>query len=146
MSIKVKSAAESAEKWAEVTPGRSTYYASETPAAAGAWETNTIAAAANYKAGVSAANIEKMFAGGVKRVGASKFSRKVTDVGVDRFGPGVRAAQTDYASGVSPMLDEISRLSLPARKVRGDPGNIARVTVITEALHKKRLALRAAGA
>lgn len=146
MAIKVKSADEVARKWAEVTPGRSTYYEANAVPAGSDWETNTKNAGAAFKAGISAGNIQAMFVGGVAKAGAAKYSRKVKDVGVARFGQGVSAAVDDFKSGVSPMLDEISKLTLPARGPRGDASNVNRVTAIMTALHKKRLALRAAGA
>ncbi len=142
--ITVKSADQVAQKWADVTPGKAGYYESEAPAAGAAWEANTINAAGTYKAALSAAGIEKRFVGGVKRAGAEKFSRKVKDVGVARYGPGVAAAQADMASGIAPYLDVLSGLDIPDRGPRGSPGNYAIVEKVGSALHKKRLAVLAA--
>lgn len=144
--IKVKSVADVAKKWAEVTPGRSAYYEAGATIAGDDWEKNTISAASAYKAAVTAANIDKLFSGGVKKAGGDKYQRKVKDVGVGRFGTGVAAAEGDYSEGMSPMLDEIAKITLPARQPRGSAANLARVSAIADALHKKRLALRAAGA
>ena len=146
MAVKVKSAAESAAKWAEQTPGRSAYYESGAKAAGADWEKNTLDAAPNFKAAVSAGNIDKLFSGGVKQAGATKYVRKVTDVGVGRFSTGVTAGKVDYQSGVEPMLATIAGVTLPARAPRGSEANLARVRAISTALHAKRLALRAAGA
>ncbi len=146
MGIKVKSITDVATKWAEVTPGRQAYYEKEATAAGADWEAKTVAASMAYKAGISAGNIEKMFAGGVKKAGAEKYNRKVKDVGVSRFGPGVSAAKGDYASGEGPMLDEISKVELAARQPRGSVANYQRSVAVGTALNKKRLALRAAGA
>ena len=146
MAIKTKSAADAAKKWGEVTPGRQQYYASETPAAASEWESKTIAAKAAFQAAVTAGNIGEMFSGGVKKAGAAKFSRKVTDVGINRFSQGVTAAVTDMQTGIEPMLATIAALTLPARAPRGSAGNLQRVQIIADALHKKRIAQRAAGA
>ncbi len=145
MSVKVKSAADVAAKWGQVTPGRQAYYASETPAAASDWEKNTQAAKASFQAAVTAGNIGEMFAGGVRKAGAAKYARKVTDVGINRFGQGVTAAIADMQNGVAPMLETIAAQTLPARQPRGSAANLQRVQVIADALHKKRLALRAAG-
>ena len=145
MAIKVKSATDTAAKWADVTPGRSAYYEKYAVPAGDEWASNTQAAAGTFKAAISAADIEKRFAGGVRRVGGAKYSRKVKDVGVARFGPGVTAARPDYELGVSPFLDEIAKVVLPARAPRGDPRNLERVGVIAKALAAKRLTLRAAG-
>jgi len=142
----VPTAEEVATKWKEETPRRSTYYEKETPLAAELWEAETIAAAANFKAAVQAADIGKRFKGGVKRVGAAKFKRKVMAVGVSRFGPGVEAAEEDMKAGVDPYLAVIAATEIGARKPRGDPSNYDRVKKIGDALHAKRLAILAAGA
>jgi hypothetical protein len=141
----VPSAEDVAKKWAEETPRRSTYYEKAAPAAADLWAANAAAAAENYKAAVQAADIGKKFSGGIKRVGASKFRRKVEAVGTARFGPGVTAAVEDMKSGVDPYLAVIGATEIGARKPRGDPGNYDRVKKIGDALHAKRLAVLAAG-
>ena len=144
--IKVKSAADAAKKWGDVTPGRAAYYEAGVAGAGPDWQKNTEAAAPAYKAAVSAANIDKLFAGGVKKAGAEKFQRKASGVGKDRFGAGVNAAVSDYQSGVDPMLQTIAALTLTARQPRGSEANLTRVREVATALNKKRLALRAAGA
>ena len=144
--IKVKPLAEVVGKWADVTPGRSAYYEKGATGAGADWEAKAKAAAAQFKAAVSAANIDKMFSGGITRAGAEKYNRKVKDVGVGRFGPGVSAARADYDKGVAPMLEEIAKVDLPSRQPRGSSANYQRSVVIGTALNKKRLALRAAGA
>ena len=145
MAIKVKSAADVAKKWGEVTPGRSQFYESGAKGAGQDWETNTTLASGAFKAAVTAGNIEALFKGGVKNAGAAKYQRKVNDVGVARFGQGVSAGVADYASGVTPMLETIAGLTLTARQPRGSEGNLTRVREVASALHKKRLAIRAAG-
>ena len=146
MAIKVKPAADVARKWVEVTPGRSAYYEAAASVAGDDWERSTIAAAKAFKAAITAANIEALFTGGVKRAGGAMYNRKVKDVGVARFGPGITAAAADFEKGVAPFLDEIAKITLPARAPRGSEANYARVREIGVALNKKRLALRAAGA
>ena len=146
MALKVKSAEEVSKKWGEVTPGRSVYYESGAVTSGGDWETNTKNAASAYKAAVSAGNIQQMFAGGVAKAGAAKYTRKVKDVGVARFGQGVSAAVGDMKDGVAPFLETMAGLTLPARAPRGDASNLNRVAAIATANHKKRLQIRAAGA
>ena len=141
----VPTAEEVAKKWAEETPRRASYYEKNTPPAAERWAAETIAAADNYKSAVQAADIGKRFSGGVKRVGAAKFRRKVEAVGIGRFGPGVVAAEEDMKSGVDPYLVVIAATDIGARKPRGDPANYDRVKKIGDALNKKRLAVLAAG-
>lgn len=146
MAIKVKALSDVVTKWADVTPGRSAYYEKGATVAGADWEAKAIASATAFKAAVSASNIDRMFSGGIKRAGAEKYNRKVRDVGVGRFGPGVAAARADYEKGVAPMLEEITKIDLAARQPRGSSANYQRTIAIGTALNKKRLALRAAGA
>jgi len=145
MAIKVKPLADVVKKWVDVTPARAGYYEAEASVAGADWERSATAAAAAYKAGVSAPNIEKMYTGGVKRAGAEKYERKVKAVGATRFGPGVLAAEKDFSDGVGPMLDAIKGITLAPRQPRGALANYERVKAIGVELNKKRLALRAAG-
>ena len=144
--IIVKSASEVAQKWADVTPTKSGYYEAEAPKAGATWEQRTIDSGGVYKAALAVAGIEKRFVGGVRRAGAEKYARKVKDVGVARYGPGVAAAQADMASGIEPYLAVLSGLDLPDRGPRGSPGNYAIVAKVGTALHDKRLAVLAATA
>jgi len=146
MTIKVKTAADAAKKWGDVTPGKAAYYEAGVAGSGQDWQNNTIAAAAAYKAAVSASNIQAMFSGGVKKAGADKFQRKASGVGKDRFGAGVTAAISDYQTGIDPMLQTIGALTLTARQPRGSESNLTRVREVATALTKKRLALRAASA
>jgi len=144
VKLKVKPKEDVVTKWIEEAPKRATYYGKYTPAAAEDWEKNAVAAAGIYKSAVQAANIDKLFAGGIKRVGASKFRRKVESVGVSRYGPGITAAREDYEAGIDWVLSELAAIDIPERKPRGDPANYDRVRKIGEALHRKRLARYAA--
>lgn len=144
--ISVKSATQVAQKWADVTPARASYYESEAPAAGAEWESNTAAAGGTYKAAISAAGIQDRFVGGVKRAGAAKFTRKVRDVGVARYGPGVAAAQEDMAKGFAPFQAILDGLEIPDRGPRGSPSNYAITQKVGDALHKGRLAILAATA
>jgi len=144
VKVTVKPKEDVVAKWVEEAPKRAVYYEKYTPPAAPKWEAETIKAESTYKAAVTAPGIEKRFIGGVKRVGAAKFERKVTAVGIARFGPGIEAAKDDYDKGVTPFLAEIAATDIPERKPRGDPANWERSKKLGLALHKKRLALLAA--
>lgn len=145
MAIKVKSAQEAADKWASQTPGRQAYYQSGAIAAGSDWENNTVAAKGNFQTAVTAGNIGNLFAGGVKKAGAAKYTRKIQEVGGPRFASGISAGKPDYQTGIEPMLQTIAGITLPARAPRGSEANLARVRAIATALNQKRLALRAAG-
>ena len=129
-----------AKKWVDVTPARASYYEEEAPKAGNLWETNTIGAKGTYKAAVADPKISDRFAGGA-RGKAEKFARKVTDVGVGRFGPGVSAAEADMEAGFDPYAAVLAGITVSDRKPRGDPANYNIVKEIGDPLHKKRLAL-----
>jgi hypothetical protein len=141
MAVKVKSAEASQTKWSENAARAAEAFATEAEASADTWARNTAASAPNYHQAVTAPGIQGRFQKGVTKAGATKFARKIRDVGRDRFAPGVAAAGDDYKSGVDPYLTTIASLTLSPRKPRGDPGNIKRVEEITKALNAKRLAL-----
>lgn len=103
------------------------------------WATATIASANTYAAGVQAAIGNGSFTKGVTAAGSEKWQRKAASTGAQRFGPGVQAAQPDYAKGVSPYLDALRNITLPPRGPKGDPSNIARVSAVDTALRAKKL-------
>jgi len=145
VKMEIPSASDIAAKWAEETPKRSGYYEKNTPGKSSKWEANTSAQAAVFKSAVAAADIEKRFKGGIKGK-ASKFARKVTDVGVGRFGPGCTAAKDDMSTAMSPVVSDLAAIDIDARKPRGDPGNLTgRANKVASELNKKRIARLAAG-
>lgn len=145
MPTDIKSAADIAAKWVRVTPQRQADYEAGAVNAGAKQNANAIAAVKAFTGAVTSGNIGNLFVGGLKKAGADKYNRKVKDVGVQRFGPGVQAAQGDMASGMAPMVETIAAVTPPARAPRGDISNRARSEVYQVALNKKRLALRAAG-
>ena len=146
MAVKVKAADVSAKKWTANAGAAADQYAVQAAAAGEDWARNTAAAADTYKSAVQASGVSDRFRKGVSKAGAAKFARKISDVGKDRFKPGVDAAQSDYQSGVDPYLSTMSGLTLQVRKPRGDAGNLKRVEQVTTANHLKRLALLGSGA
>ncbi len=145
MPLVTKSLAETQKKWGEITPTRQAEYEANAIAAGPLWEANTLASAANYGASIRSANIEARHSAGVRRVGSAKYTRKLRAVGARRFGEGVPAAIQDFGTGFGPYLQTIQGVDVPQRRSRGDPGNIQRVTAVTNALHARRLATASAG-
>lgn len=145
MALKVKSPELSTTKWADNAARAADLFASEAEAAGEVWASRTAASQDTYGTAIAAPGIKNRFAAGVRRAGAAKYTRKIRDVARDRFGPGVAAARTDYAEGVSPYLSTIAALTLSARKPRGDPANYNRSMEVGKALNSKRLALLGVG-
>jgi len=145
VKMEIPEASDIAAKWAEETPKRATYYEKNTPGKSAKWESNAGGASATYKSAVTAADIDKRFKGGIKGK-AAKFARKVTAVGVARFGPGCSAAMDDMSTGMGPVVTDLKAIEIDARKPRGDPGNLTgRANKVASELNKKRLARLAAG-
>jgi len=145
MAITVKPANVASQNWVEGAGAASGRYAAGVQGAGSRWQSNTVAAAGTFKQGVSAGNIEQRYAAGAARAGSAKYERKATTLGASRFSGGVSDAKGDYEAGVSPYLSLIGSLTLPARKPRGDPGNLERVRVISSALAARRMGSAAAG-
>ncbi len=140
MTVKTKSIEVAARKFEERAVAAAGDYKSEALASASLWATNTANAKGNYQAAGISATLADRFAGGVRKAGAGKYSRKVEAL-ADRYAPGVSAGVADYKDGEAPMLQTIQGLTLPVRKNRGDPGNKMRSGAVGDALHIKRLAL-----
>jgi len=131
----IKSAADIAGKWARVTPTRDADYRSGVERPLRDWQEEAAAAEDRYVTGVTQAAQSGRFGQGVAKAGTEKWKRKALAVGVNRWGPGVRAAQPDYQAGFAPYRDVIERVELPPRRATGDPSNIDRVAAIAAALH-----------
>jgi len=140
---KIRSIAEIAGKWAEVTPRREAFYKAGVEKPLRIWEEQTVAAADAYSSGVTAAVAEGRFAKGVARVGQAKWASGTLEKGVKmgRWREGVAVAKDEYHKGFAPFVDTIAATVLPARGPKGDPRNIERVAAIASALHAKRLEL-----
>jgi len=137
--VDIKPLADIAKKWSDVTPGRASFYEAGALGAGAKWSANAAAAEANQAAGVNAAIARKAYAAGIRGAGAEKYTRKIRDVGVARFGPGAAAARTDFESGFAKAHGIIAGLALRARGPKGDPGNYARSQAVGDALHKAKL-------
>ena len=128
-----------AEKYGRVTPARQTDFENGVKAPMNDWKENTSAAEGNYNQGVQTAIANKSFGKGVAKAGTAKWQAKTIEVGVGRWGTGVRAGQADYASGFDPYAKVIAATTLPPRYPKGDPRNIDRVNAMSKALHTAKV-------
>lgn len=138
---KIKSAADTAAKWARVVPARQTDFENGVADPDVDWSSAAAAAGTTYAEGVQASIADKRFEKGVKKAGNDKWKRKTVEVGVARWAPGVRAAQTDYEQGFSKYVGviETTMAKLPPRGPRGAPGNNERQAMMSRALHEARV-------
>lgn len=127
------------DKWTRVTPGRTEDYKIGIKNPRRDWEEETVAAKANWKAGIDAAAAKDLFGKGVKKAGTKKWQDKALKVGPGRFAEGVYIAGPDYEEGFKPYHEAIERVDLGPRFPRRDPRNIERVKAIVNALIKVKV-------
>lgn len=135
----IKSLAAIKEKWTRVTPGRIRDYELGIKNPKRDWETETLAAEDNWKAGVDAAAAKGLFPKGVKEAGSKKWQEKALKKGPGRFAEGVYIGGDDYARGFAPFHAAIERVDLGPRFPRRDPRNLERVRRIVEALIAEKI-------
>jgi len=134
----IKDLSRIADKFATVTPQRSTEYEQGVANPKRDWEQATAAAESSYKEGVTRAANEGRFGKGVHAAGTAKWQQKTRQHGPSRFAAGVAAAGNDYAQGFAPYHQTIASTTLPPRYSRRDPRNLERVKAIATALGKKK--------
>lgn len=136
---KIRSLDSIKKKWGEVTPQRAGQYVDGVTDPKADWKTNTVAAAANYKAAMTISLTQDRFLKGVNKVNTEKWKSKAILKGASRFSEGVSLGVEDYGTGFAPYRDVIANTTLPPRFPKGDPRNIERVRVMAEALRKAKL-------
>jgi len=135
----IKSMARITEKWTRVTPQRTEDYKKGIESPRRDWESETIAAKENWKAGVDAAAAKDMFAKGVTAAGTKKWKDKALAKGPGRFAEGVYIAGPDYEKGFAPYREAIARVDLGPKFPRRDPRNLDRVKRVVNALIAEKI-------
>jgi hypothetical protein len=135
----IKSLTAIRDKWTQVTPSRAPQFQAGVQSPMADWATNAKAAASAFEQGVTQAIANKSFEKGVSAAGTSTWQEGALQKGVTRYGPGVAASGPKFESGFAPYHEVISRLTLPARGMRGDPRNYQRVQAVGDALHAKKV-------
>lgn len=134
----IKSTAAVAEKWARVTPQRTEDYKLGVQNPRTPWAASAGAANERYKTGVQEAIARNGYQKGVAAAGDQKWQQKSLAKGPSRFAEGVAISAPEYQAAVQPYLDVIAATALPARFAKGDPRNLERVRVLSQALRKKK--------
>jgi hypothetical protein len=134
----VKPGAQVAAKWSRVAAQRTEDYQMGVAAPRTPWAAASRAAEDRYKQGVADAASRGAFGKGVAAAGDARWQSKATAKGPTRYAEGVQLSGADYASGVQPYLDAIAATQLPPRYPKGDPRNVERVRVMSQALRKRK--------
>lgn len=134
----IKSAADSAQKWATRSAAAGGDYKKGVQQPKRSWATATAESADAWQQGVTEAAGRGAFASGVQAAGDSKWQRKAVQVGASRYSSGVQAAKSDYQAGFAPYAQVIEGVTLPPRGPKGSPSNYGRVQAIGDALHQAK--------
>jgi len=134
-----KSASKIAEKWARVTSGRTEDYEDGVRNPKKDWEAETKAAETRYEDGIKAAITRKAFGKGVAECGTATQQKKTIEKGIIRWPEGVRVAQDDMRAGMEKVVKVLEATKLPPAYAKGDPRNLERVKVVTQALHQMKV-------
>ena len=135
----IKSLSAIKEKWTRVTPGRIADYTLGIKSPRRDWETETVAAEDNWKAGIDAAQAKGLFSKGVSKAGSKKWQDKSLKKGPGRFAEGVYLAGDDYEKGFAPYREAIARVDLGPKFPRRDPRNLERVRRVVTALIEEKV-------
>jgi len=135
----IKSLSSIRDKWTRVTPGRTEDYKLGIQNPKRDWETETLEAKDNWKAGIDTAHAKGLFEKGVVKAGSKKWQDKSLKKGPGRFAEGVYLAGPDYEKGFAPYREAIARTDLGPRFPKRDPRNLDRVRRIVEALIEEKV-------
>ena len=135
----IKSLSAIREKWQRVTPQRTEDYKLGIQNPKRDWESETVAAKDNWKAGIDSAAAKDLFAKGVTKAGSKKWQERALSKGPGRFAEGVYIAGPDYERGFAPYREAISRVDLGPKFPRRDPRNLDRVKKVVQALIAEKL-------
>lgn len=137
-AIRIKDVGTLANKLATRAQAAVNDYTSGVQAAGGDWEQNTANSEGNFEAGVQDAIGRKAFGKGVRAAGAALYTKRATELGSTRYGPGVAAGKDRWAQNTGPYLQMLAGLNLPPKGPRRSPQNQQRANAVALALGNMR--------
>lgn len=143
--VKVRSLKIAREKFRKRTETASPYYEAGTKAPKKPWSQAMEEVNEAIKEGLRKAIDSDLILGGVKRVGDTGWSEPIKEKGIKNWREWTPKSDDEWEKGFSPFAEELERVTLEARRPKGDPANVDnRVKPIVAALRRKKLALRGA--
>jgi hypothetical protein len=103
------------------------------------WQSATLAAADNYKSGVTAAIANNLFAKGVRKTSDADWLAAAISKGVPRWTDGISKSLDAYRAGYEPFYNALSAATLPPRMPRGHEQNYVRSRNVGNLLHALRI-------
>ena len=98
------------------------------------WKEAAIAGEATYAAALQESIANKKRARRLEETAEEKWKQNAMNKGVTRIGPGMKAAEGDYARGMSKVISVIAATDLPARTADSDTNIDNRVKPLARAL------------
>lgn len=111
-------------------------YKSGVESAGADWEANAKAGEPNYEAGVQEAIGKKRYGRGISAAGSGKYVANASNLGTQRYVPGVQNAKEAWVRGFGPVADKIKSLNLPPKGPRRSPQNQQRANMVALELGK----------
>jgi len=139
MPIKVKDPNTVATKWSTRAQGAVNDYKAGAASPKSSQSASAIAAAPLWQQAVQSPAALASFTSGLQKSGDQGWLNGVNNKGAARYAGGITAGVNKFTTNITPFLQVIAGLSLPAKGLRGSAQNIQRVAVIAQALHQLKL-------
>lgn len=133
MAIKIKDPGTLAAKYSQRSQNAAQDYANGVMQASGQ-AAAAVASADTWQASVSSANAKASFVKNLNAAGDAAWQAGVKNKGASRYGPGVAAGASKWATNVAPYFSALASLTLPPRGLRRSAQNFARVQAVDNAL------------
>lgn len=138
----VKDLGKIVEKWARVSSGAQAEYEEGIRNPRKDWAAATSAAESAYDKGIQQAVAAKRFGKGVKKAGTGKWQTMALQKGPHRWSEGIGFATSSYADAFAPYHSALGAITYPSKGPKGDPGNIARVAIVSKTLHDLKIRMK----
>ncbi len=138
--MQCKSAKTIAEKWARVTPTRTTDFEEGVRNPTKDWEKESLASEENYQKSLQASFARKARPAGIKKCGTSGQQSATIEKGLNRWPEGVAGAEDKMSAGMEMVVRAIESVPLRPKYPKGDPRNLEIIKDITQAIHKAKIA------
>jgi hypothetical protein len=145
MAIKVKDPTTVANKWSTRAQGAVNDYAAGAASPKQSQSAAAIAAAPLWQQAVASPAAAAAFTSGLNKSGDQGWLNGVNTKGKARYGGGITAGLNKFQTNITPFLQAIAGVNLPAKGLRGSAQNIQRVAAIAEALHTLKLQRKGGG-
>ena len=132
-TIQVKPVSQVVQKWQTRASGAGQNYQDGINNPKGSQSGNAIAQANVWLEGVTQAGVTS-YKRGLQASGDAKWKANSLAKGAPRYPQGITAAVPSYQTAMGQVLQVIGSVNLPSKLPSGNPGNMARVAAVADAL------------